>query len=349
MIENITVPEIKIDCFTIQIQTHKEKGKNGNKENVFIRFDDFYKKTVSNDIGEDIISNQSFISFFADYLNSFQGKFAVNGVGKALHLNSEKIRFQSENRIISGTFEGGTTNIGGFIKEQNNPHDEDSFILTPNHVEGQPYYFIMYFPEDSNMGLLLVQSFSAKSVTDLFKRHLQQFFSKNSENVTLLLNSVVPKEVVKNFREKGVIDKVTLRKQNLDSDRASRVFGYEFSSEDGITIELRIKGLKQLSNAKELLDKMMNGDNLKFFDIPEINELGFDGTHETVFEYEHNGRKSSVKSSKNFSLTPSFYISESDISRDEKLLPTFESLDNYCRSLLVSLCSETSIPTPNVA
>jgi len=342
--KKVKLPEVKIDCYTLNIKKHKNI-KSGRDT---MHFDDFFRDSI-NRSNSDNNQFSDFIGFFKNYISSFDGKFAVNGIGKAIHLQTEKINLNSANRIISGIIEGGTTNMGGFIKEQGKTRDEDSFILTPNHVEGQPFYFLLYFPQKSNIAVLLIQSFSSKSITDVFKSHLTQFFNKATSNHSLSINTIIPKQIVKSFKEKGTINTITLRKQNLDSDKASRVFGIEYKSETGITMELKISGLRSIANAKEVITNFMDGDNTMFYDIPGIAELGFEGKFEKLIEYEHNGKISSIRSSQNFDFHPSFYVDEADITRDIQRLPTHSSLDKYCRSLLLTLCQDISLTTPNVS
>ena len=157
--DNIKAPEIKIDCFTISMK----KYKTNKDEDSFYGFDEFYKerKITINSEGqeEEEIENKAFLEFFKSYVSSFDNKFAVqNKTGKAIFLNTVQLKFNSKLRTICGIIEGGTTNMGGAIKEQDNTNDDDSFTLTPNHVETQPYYFLFWFPEHSKTGLLLFQS-----------------------------------------------------------------------------------------------------------------------------------------------------------------------------------------------
>lgn len=332
------LPEIKIDCFKLQIRKERALKKKG-----YIEFDNFF-----NDSANFLTASATkggFTGFFSKYISSFNGKFAINFEGRAVHLSSDSVRFMSESRIISGSVLGGTTNLGGFIKNQDDP-SADAFILTDKHVEGYPFFFMIYFPEKTNLALLLVQSFSTKSITDTFKSHLRTFFSESSDGYVLDVSTLVPADIVKQFREKGVINKFVMRKQNISSDRAEKVYGMEFRDDTRVTIELKITGIKSLANAREFVSNMMNGSGTDFYALDEIKDIGFEGGYETLFEYEHNGKKSSIRSSNSFELSPSFYVAETDIVRGSDSAPTLESIFKYCISLLDSLCAQLSIEKP---
>lgn len=333
------LPEVKIDCFKLQV---RQFGRTKNSS--YLDFNDVFKTTGSTGASQDQLDG--FIDFFKKYVSSFDGRFAVNSEGRAIHLNTTKVTFGSKSQVITGVIEAGTTNMGGFIKEQDKPKDEDSFVFTHKHVEGHPYFFLIYFPPNSNVALLLVQSFSTKSATETFRAHLKSFFNSTFDQFSLEIGTIVPTEVVEKFREKGEINRVIFRKQNLSSDKADKIYGLNFKQGESVTVELRISGIKFLTDAKEIVSDIMNGRRTKFFSVEDMENIGFDGNYETLLEYEHNGKKASIKQSKNFTFTPSFYVDESDIARDENYLPSVESLSEYCRSLLSSLCTQISLPQP---
>jgi len=195
-------------------------------------------------------------------------------------------------------------------------------------------------PEDSNLGLILVQSLGSKTVTDIFKAHFRKFVSDFFENkVSVLLNDLVPKEMIEKTKKDGVINSVIFRRLHLPSDKAEKILGLKYEGED-LTIEVKISGLKKIKGTKQMIMQMINGESAALFDTSSLQDYGIDGQHETIVKFEHNGKTAQGKSSENFRLAPSYYIEEKDIERNEHNHPTRESIDKYCLSFLSAMKDE---------
>lgn len=272
--------DIKLDVLTIQIKNN-ETGK-------FLKFDNFYSDLNDKDDSDKL---HSFDELFIEYIKSFNSRFMVHTkTGKALNLQVDNVKYNSQKRLIRGLIEGGTSGVGSKIKKVDNISDKDSFQVGKDDIESIPYYFMIWMPDDSNVGLVIVQSLGGKTVTDIFKAHFRRFVGDYFDNkVSVLLHDLVPKEIVEKTKKDGVINSVIFRRLHLPSDKAEKILGLEYSGQD-ITIEVKISGLKKVEGTKNKIMQVINGETAALFDTSSLQDYGIDGGHETIVKFEHNGK-----------------------------------------------------------
>jgi|GEM_PF-5671816 len=321
--------DIKLDVLTLQIKNSKGK---------FLNFDKFYTDPADESEGEKL---HSFNDLFIEYIKEFGSRFMVHTkTGKALNLDSKNVRYFSNQRIIKGRIEGGTSGIGSKIKKIDNISDEDAFQVSKDDIEAIPYYFLIWMPEDSNLGLVIVQSLGGKTITDIFTAHFRRFVSEYFGNkVSVMLNDLVPKEMIDKTKKDGVINSVVFRRLHLPSDKAEKILGLKYTGQD-ITVEIKISGLKKVVGSRSAIMQMVNGETAALFDTSSLKDYGIDGEHDTIVKFEHNGKTAQGKASENFRLAPSYYVDEIDIERDEYNHPSFKSIDKYCVSFLGAMKDE---------
>lgn len=330
------LPKVKVDCFAVKIQAYKEQ--NGNTRNVGF---DFFPKKDDGDDSKEI--GHDFIEFFKAFANNFGDKFAVyQSTNRALFVDSSKLKFSREKRTICGTVEGGTTNLGGQFKQKDNTTDEDAIPISPKHVDAQPYYFLLWLPNDKPFGYLIIQSFSSKSITDTFCTHLSRFVSKNFYKVGISFSKKVPQKFAEEVKMKSSVNSITLRKKNVNPEIVAKLLGLDRLSHDGVTFEFTIKGIKKIGALKSMVEEIENNPELEILDTKELRKIGFNGLFETSVVFDDNGNKNTSKSSKSYEFIPRIYLDEWDFERDSHELPTYESLDIYCKNLLNILIEEYS-------
>lgn len=319
--------DVKLDVLTFQIKKH---GKD-----VFLDFDKI-PDTTSDEDGAVI----SFVDFFTRYVQSFDGRFHKQvKTGKAIALTAGNTRVASTQRIVSGLLQGGTTGIGREIKNPDNV-DESVFQVGVDHIESIPYYFMLWFPVDSNLGIAIVQSIGNKSMTNVFKQHFKTFVrSSLDKKASLVINNHVPQEVIKKMRKKGLVNTVLLRRLHLPSDKAEKILGLKYTSQD-ITVEIKISGLKNVNGYKDKVVEYLKGDVPALFDSDSLDDLGIDGNHETIVQFEHNGQVAKGSSNNGFELSPTYIVDEGDIKRNSEFHPTYTSMHKYCISFLEVLKKE---------
>ena len=323
--------EVKINCYTIKLRTRRTK----TTESQYLSLDTV---KILNDNNEN--TDHDFIDFFARFIHHFDQQFAgVKGKDTAIYISLNDVNIAVESRIISGFVKGGKTGTGRSVVDYSNPEDE-IFRITPDHVDAIDFYFLIWLPQNSNTGLLMVQGLSTQSVSDTFCKVFKHFCAGVVRGQVLEIDRFVPRKTVEQMKEEGNIDKIVLRRNNLAPDRANSMLGVEFITND-VNVELRITGLKDSTRRiKQFLDEGFRGlvDDFalgepRFFTTPILEEVGMDGNHDVAVEYEFNGKKATAKQSKGFELAPFYYVDEDSIERNPLTnLPTRDSIKQYCLS-----------------
>lgn len=330
-------PEVRIECYMI----HARK-RNARKDatDAVVEFDDLLESDVAPLIDPDAESIARFKRFFEKFIQSFDGKFAVFKNGKAIGIKSDTVRFNSRDRTISGIVEGGQTSMGGFVKNQNGS-TESEFILTPEHVSGQPYYFLLYLPAAAATGVMIFQSFSTSTYADVLKRTMMGFLAGQNGPV-LSFETYLPDEVARSFRDNSNIQKISICRYSVSPDLATNIFNLDYAPETDFNIEMKITGNGAMKNIMDKIGDIWNhnSDNLRYFAINELSSLGFDDDSEIKFTFEKDGKSNTITSKNNFKFSPNFYVREGDIIRDSNYLPTFDSVDEYCRRYLGSIIDQ---------
>lgn len=113
------------------------------------------------------------------YIESFNGAFYKSKNKKrALTAKEGLIKFKCAGRIIHGFLEGGITDA--FFEKYNitnNQNNEDT--VNADNVLSQPSYFLIWLPQDTNVGLVMIQSNDSisRGIISAFFEHLKMFFS----------------------------------------------------------------------------------------------------------------------------------------------------------------------------
>lgn len=319
--------DVKLDVYTVMVKMH---GKDEYAEFKELRYVD--------DEGEE--AEMSFVDFFNEYIKGFNGDFMVQeSTGKAIHLSSENVKFSVKNRTITGIVDGGTTGIGSTIKTRKNAKKE-AFRVQKDNVNSIPYYFKLWLPEDSNVGLFIIQGLGSRSINDVMRSHLRSIFAKETKGISLLINPYVPKGIEKEMRKEGVLSSIILKRFHLPSDKGEKILGLKYSQNEDVTIEVKISGLGGVQGIKRKLNSMLSGEINELVNTEPLEEVGMDGNHKTYVQFKHNGKTATAVLDNNFKLSPSFYLDENDYVRNIDNLPTYDSLDKYCVSFLAELKNE---------
>ena len=330
--------EVKLDCYTVKVRSRK--SRNGRAEYFGLTDLTFVE-------GEDR-QQLDFKEMFDRFVTSFNGTFAgISGNETVIYPPPGEVAFASERRLIYGFMKAGKSGVGRQILDRNNPEDE-VFRVTPEHVDSIEYFFLLWVPTDSNLGFMIVQGLSTDSISDTFVRLVKKYFTDKVEDRFIEIDKFVPKETVQQMKESGEINKITLRKQHLPPDRANDILGVNFI-DSPVIIEVKVSGLKGYSsNIKAVIEGRL-GDAVRdmivgepqFFTTPVLEQVGMDGTHDVLVEYEFNGKKATARKSHSFQLQPYYYVNEESIVRDPMTnLPTKDSMRDYCIAFFAHIRNE---------
>jgi len=220
------------------------------------------------------------------------------------------------------------------VYEKNvNKAAESIFTIKSEHVNCSDYYFILWLPKDSAVGILMVQGTSVESAGDLFKTLLHIFLTNNLDEKLVKISRYTSTNTIEEFKTKSKVQRIVLTKNSYQKDKANDLLGQEILNSN-VRLKLTIEGdfLNDivLSYINETA-KVSLGNQPKFFTSETLEKLEFgkNDDYDTDISFkEIGGSKSAVaKSSSGFQIKPFTYLEESEIIRNEITnIPTRDSL-----------------------
>lgn len=150
----------------------------------------------------------------------------------------------SNNRIICGQMK-----VGPLVeKEVRDTEKKESYYLDRKNAVLDPFFFLIYLPQYSDMGVLLLER-EMPNVEYVFGRILLNNFVLEKINGELQINvqNFIPKDFVKTLFTEGDLEELTLTSNVIPPDVAQRI-GVFMTEDEKIKCKIIItpeKGLKQ--------------------------------------------------------------------------------------------------------
>ncbi|WP_045689430.1 hypothetical protein [Hymenobacter sp. AT01-02] len=311
----------------------------------FIAFDDFFTINFNGKL-----INRPFIDFFKKYAQSFGGKFHVQlKTNKAINLDDSPSRFvfHSGSRTVFAEFEGGSTGFVTKFKRHDNANDPEAFVATNEHVSAHAYHSLLWFPSDADFGVLMIQGYGESSMADIVKNHFAKFVQDQNPDYKIVYSNYIDAELVEQFKDNAVVDRVVLRRRRLSSDRAERVTKLNDVPGGKLNIEIVISGLKKLDGFTDRLTRFIEGKEPELFEIEDLREYGIDGDHDTLVQFESDGRKALGSSAKEFSISPDLYIPESEVTCNVAGEANLKELQKFMLNRLAKIQFESNYKGPS--
>lgn len=315
---------LKLTIFRI---TLKKKG-GSNKE--LFKFSEFFEKAYNKSD-----KKEAYDVFIKDYISSFQSRFKLNrDKTKGIAANDlHNFISRSEKNVIDGEVIGGQTGIPQELFKQ-----QDAKSITGNveidDVTTLPYYIKVWTPLDHNTGVLMVQSYSNLSVTDLIRVHLSQIFQKY--DFSLIFTQYVPNAIKEQFKEDSSVYKVAFVKEAISKGKR-KLINPLFTEFDNLRIKIEVSGFKK--NVNEFWDEFLGEEkivnaNLEDFDIKENEDF------KTVAYYtDSEGHKSNTSIEKEFEIRPTIFL-DNNLKKPGSEYFDFEKIKKHTDSILEDIKQE---------
>jgi hypothetical protein len=310
--------EVKLEVYSLRI-------RNSGDTTSFLPLDRFF-------------NNSDFLTFFQEYISSFDHQLEVNdNQMRTLKLDSSSVHITSSNRMLSGIIESGDYGYESTIYHTGT--GEERYRRQVDDTEIKPFYFLIYLPNNENKGFIILQRLGIYGIHSVFRIHLTNFFKSRFEALQLDFDPFVSRQLARAFIDRGNIKEFTLTRYNLPSDISERLgmIGHE---EDIMSIELKIKAKRnKILPLNNRIRNFINNPNARIFTINELDSLGFDGTHKTKMKVELGGNTRMVDLSDTGQIRP-YYDIDNEVQKDNTGHPIFESIDEIARTLITDLQQE---------
>lgn len=97
---------------------------------------------------------------------------------------------------------GGLTGVEQDIYDSSKSSEKENTI-EKDKVTALPYYFKLWMPFDSSLGVLMIQSYTEAGVTSLLSDKIKSFFKQF--DYTIDLEKFVPKEYKEKFKRTSML------------------------------------------------------------------------------------------------------------------------------------------------
>ena len=197
---------LKLNIYILEI---KEKGKR-----ISLTWREFFKNVYGIEEARETTKDRQYLMFKNALLNRLGERFTENE-NRTKGVSLRNFEVQPSRNIFSGTFKGGLTGIEQELFHNNNAN-ETTGILGYNDIATLIYYFKLWTPYDSNIGILMLQSYASlgcnAEIVDVLKKNFQ------SLGYTLKLSRFVPHEMIEHFKRTSSIYQISFERKNLSSD-----------------------------------------------------------------------------------------------------------------------------------
>lgn len=317
--------DIKLRVFTVNL-------REVNKPNEALLWSEIFVK-MSGDT-----DSERFTNMFRDYVGTFDKKFVVyKNWPKGFTVPENSLKFHSAKRFVYGIIDGGTTNLFYDVKDLNDTENTE-YKVTADKIQSLPFHFLFYIPENSNKALLVLQSIGDLNMDGPLKLHFSKFIKSIDEKFSIDYFEHITQAAEKKMKN-GVLQKITLRRSHLPSDKADTLFKKEFKVGKELTIEVNITGFPHA--IKEYFSEKIFGNHTDIIEMGAFEELGLDNETEIIARFEHKGRVASSKLEKDIKLAPVYHVENVEL--DERNHPKVDEMQEFLLKFTEDMIKEIGL------
>ncbi len=244
-----------------------------------------------------------------------------NSTGTRLSKISSPI---NANEVIHGVLDGGLYGRTRNLSKVTSTVDRTPILV--DHIVTDQFYFLLYTPMDYNTGILMIQGYSDIKISDIFRKHLQDYF-KTSE-IKCDFEYYLPDV----FREK-YLNGATLSTFTFTSGwHVSGGFDEDLPKEFDFNVKIEITD-KDPKVPIKYYDRLMMALKSSFFNINNVKK--------SLRDFQSEGTKIRTREGKNIpiqmedqEIRPVILLNNVGVSIESGHNPAFTKVNEYCRKIL---------------
>lgn len=291
------------------IETNSSGNTNDNENSIIFLdyFGDFIRKVDT----DDFIANSKKKKAFTAYDTRPAGEYEPT------------IKIKSSRTIIEGTIEGGRYGQKRNKSSVDNKSEKED--INEADIILDKFYFSLYTPLDSDLGILFVQSYTADTISDIFTDFISSFFSRQGLYRKAKVEKFVPKRIADEFRNHSQIKKFTFSSRFVFDQMTNEPIGVE--EEEFI---IRVEAVSKNGLPKESLGNWIKSIGSKVFSSRELAQFN---KGKVYLKNTETKKESPFDIASGLDIKPVIYL-EGRIDVEEDGRPNFEQLSDYCVNLL---------------
>jgi len=292
---------LKLEIFKIAIK------KRNSRSDEFLNF-----KYLFESIGD--TKEQAYLQFIADYRGIFDGKFKSDGKGTKSISTTRDNNFtpRSVKNIIDGEIFGGSIGNLQTIYDLNNATDKKGKIGL-DQIASVPFFVKLWTPFDHNSGILMIQSYSDYTVSELFKITFRKFIA--GYGFTLIYSSFTPQDIKDEYLKKSHVYEMKIIKDNISRGKR-KLINPIFADEQNLKITVTVSGFKH--DVKDFWNKLKGKDSKKLIgaDLDDLDISEQNGYELKAYYKDEEGHLANVGIKKTLDITPTIFLPD-EIKSDE--------------------------------
>lgn len=165
------------------------------------------------------MDNESYMKVFLEnFIDGFNASFTPNSSNtQAMSITTDQFRgFDSNDYTVWGIFKGGATGIEYDVYQSNDATIPRTKVHEDS-VSSLYYFYKIWVPIDSNVGILMIQSYTNTGCSTLFKEQLGDYFINNGYKAEW--SKCIPNDYIDKFLENGYISEIQVIYSNRDVER----------------------------------------------------------------------------------------------------------------------------------
>lgn len=304
-------------------------GYRTEKEDIV--FDDFVKSLSLDDVDE----SDYMKVFLEDFIGGFKSAFKPNKENtQAMSLTTDLYSGHSViDYTVWGSFLGGPTGINRDVYKSNNSK-KPTGKLDSDNVASLNYFYKIWMPIDSNVGILMVQSYTSQGCTSLFKEQFGNYFIKKGYKPDW--GKLIPQKYIKEYLQYGYINEIqVIHRKRDESEKFIPVFK-QFEKAKIRTILSQIKipfdRLISLPDYKKVLKSQIKAIDTDYDEDEDIINL---------YYKDENGNKAHSTLSKIEDILPNIIL-EDTLKDEVTQYPKWDELHLFTKSLLDEIKKQIS-------
>jgi len=310
----------KLEVFRIELIAQNDEHKT---------FRNFFTESLNGTAGQ--TDTQLFTNFFQDFIrkvdtNDFIDNSRKKKVFAAYNARNYDgtIKHHSEINVIKGIIEGGR--YGKRRNKSKLTNKNELQDIETNDIILDKFFFCLYTPLNYDVGILMIQSYSSDSITDIFTEFLQNYFKKENYYKKPKIERFFPRHIIEQFKLHSNIDKFSFSNRFFVSQLSDEP--YQQEEEEFV---VKIEAVSKNGLPKAALSNWLNVLGQKLFDNTNLSSF----SNRKVYLKNEQTKKSSPFVLDENEIRPIIYLENHGIEVSIDGLPNFSQLETFCENLLV--------------
>ena len=270
------------------------------------------------------------ISSFTQYLPDRTADYSIDDRRKKL---LRVLRSERQTWLVNGVVETGEYGYSADLFDVDTA--TVSYQRTGTDAEMMPFYFLAHLPSHHNEGVILLQRRSNLGIRTVFLKDFAEYFEESNQGVKLVVNSLVPQQLVNEYLQNGRLTKIRFISYGLPSDLADAYdAGGHVENEGTAEIVILPKRGQSLPFRKRLLDVFDGKREIR--EMVEFTDHEYDNVK---VEIDVGGSKKTFDLS-NVMKMRAYVDITSNVHINDDGHPEFTSIDTIAHDLLNRLLAE---------